>query len=586
MRELLRAALVIFVVCGVFTAFAMAATESQKMNAINQGLANLAATQLSNGSWAYSGYEQASTGAALLAFLSQKGNWGSNASAYQTIVDNGIAYLLANASTMTVSTRNDGVNICPGGTGSCIGVYWYGAGESTYTTGLVAPPIALYGAGHAGDVATVSGPLAGMTWGQIAQGITNEFSASQSSAINGNRDGGWRYYIPGNGDSDTSTTQWAVLALLYDQSLGAGTPATVKDHLKSWLAVAQVSGQGGAGCYQPDYLICEDSDTGALLLGLKFVGYDLTNTQVINALGFLNNNWLTTANNTWYGNFGHPYAMWGVYKGLEATIGLRDTTYITSLYTNCGAPANLPGNPPGSVPCNWWEDYNDWLVNNQSADGSWAGYAYWTGPLSTSWDISILGATPVPVGNPVLDDFNRANGALGANWSGTTGVRAFVIQSNQVWPWEGGTIYWNHDSFGTSQEAFVTLTKIDKYSTNNDLLLKVQKAPNGTINYKRGYIEVNYNHKKKFVTLGTQLPGYAWISYPTTIPVTFSPGDKFGAKVLSNGEVHVLKNGAEVGMFVLNTSDQAFFNPRGGYIGLYFMNDPDGFFDDFGGGSL
>ena len=402
MKKCIQHVLSIVLAFFALATIATAATEQQKLTAIDNGLANLAATQQSDGSWAYSGYEQAATGAALLAFMSQKDKWGANAAAYQLVADKAVAYLLANATSNTVSTRNDGVNICPGGTGSCQGVYWYGNGESTYTTGLAAPAVATYalatyGPGAPNDVATTTGPLAGLTWGQIAQGITNEFSASQSSVINGNREGGWRYFIPGNGDSDSSTTQWAVISLIYDQTLGSVTPSAVIDDLIVWLAAVQVSGQGGAACYQPDDLLCEQSDTGSLLLGLNFVGAPLGNSQVQLALGFLNTNWTQTANNTWYGNFGHPYAMWAVYKGLDTTIGLKDTTYITNFLTTCGYPNNPPGNPPGSVPCNWWEDYNEWLVVNQNADGSFPGYAYWYGPLSTSWGVNILGATTVPV---------------------------------------------------------------------------------------------------------------------------------------------------------------------------------------------
>jgi len=228
-----------------------------------------------------------------------------------------------------------------------------------------------------------------LTWGQIAQGITNEFAAAQCSGIDGNRDGGWRYYF-GERDSDMSTTQWAILSLIYDERLNAVTPSTVKDHLKVWLAAVQVNGQGGAGCYQPDNLICEHSDTGGLLLGLYYVGYPVSNSQIQLALGFLNTNWTAFANNTWYGNFSQPYAMWSVYKGLEATITTKDTTYITNLLTTCGAPNRLPNGP-----CNWWEDYNEWLVDNQAVDGSWPGYAYWVPPLSTSFDVNILGAINV-----------------------------------------------------------------------------------------------------------------------------------------------------------------------------------------------
>ncbi len=329
--------------------------------------------------------------------MSQKDKWpGSKSADYQQRVDKAIGYLLANATKNTVSTRDDGVNICPGG-GFCTGVYWDGEGEPIYTTGHVAPPIAYYGSSNPNAVATLTGPLHGMTWAQIAQGITNEFSASQNSTQDGIVDGGWRYYF-GERDADMSTTQWAIIALLYDQALSAVTPTTVKEHLKVWLAAVQVSGQGGAGCYQPDPSICEQSDTGGMLLGLKLVGYDVSNSQVQLALGFLDTRWTELANRTYYGNFGHPYAMFSVYKGLETFIGLRDTTYITNLLTgDCGTGR---GHPPGSGPCNWWEDYNEWLVLDQNHDGSWTGYGYWYGPLATAYDIIILGATLVPTGEP------------------------------------------------------------------------------------------------------------------------------------------------------------------------------------------
>jgi hypothetical protein len=389
-----RLALGVALACATWAVTARAATEAAKRTAIEKGLANLYAAQQAGGYWSYAGYEPAATGAAAFAFLSQKDKWGTNAAQYQAAVDSAVGYLLSTAATATVGVRSDGFNPC--GAGTCLAVYWPAlSNEVTYTTGLIAPTIAAYAAGHADNVATASGPLAGLTWHQIAQGITNMFAANQTTAAGGNRRGGWRYY-PGENDSDSSTTQWAVISLIYDQTLGATTPQFVKDELKYWLAAVQVAGKGGAACYQPDYLICDHADTGGLLLSLTFVGDGLSNSQVQAALNFLNNNWTQTANNTWYGNFGHPYAMWAVYKGLETTIGLKDTSAITNLLTTCGAPGNLPGNPPGSAPCNWWEDYNQWLVDNQNSDGSWTGFEYWYGPLATAFDINILGATQIP----------------------------------------------------------------------------------------------------------------------------------------------------------------------------------------------
>jgi hypothetical protein len=296
-----------------------------------------------------------------------------------------------------VGVRDDGNNPC--GTGTCTGIYWYGSGEATYTTGLVASAIGQYAASNPSAVATTSGPLANMTWTQIAQGITNEFAAGQSTVNNGNRRGGWRYF-PGSGDSDGSTTQWAVLSMIYDQSLGATTPAFVKSELKYWLAFNQ-NPTSGAGTYQgPGSGIEEQADTGSLLIGLKFVGTSVSDLAVQKALSYLNANWKEFANSTWNGNFGQPYAMWADYKALELYLGLTDTTTITNLLdTACGGP----GSPPSGV-CNWWADYNQWLVTNQNGDGSWNGYSYWTGPLATAFDVSILGGTVIPPPNPTVPE--------------------------------------------------------------------------------------------------------------------------------------------------------------------------------------
>lgn len=371
---------------------ATAATGAQVDAAIDKGLAYLAATQASGGNWSYWGgaYDQAATAAAAFAMLSQKSQWGSHAAAYQGDVDKAMQYLLATASTATVSTRwGDATNICPGGSGTCTAVYWYGSNEATYTTGQVAAAVATYAAGHAGDVATTSGPLANMTWGQIAQGIVNTFAAAQS-AVHNYSWGGWRYGLPSNNDADSSTTQWASIAMLYGRTLGATVPAvTVTDLATHWLPNVQAA--DGSACYQPGSSPCDHADTGGMLLALDFAGVPASNAQVQKALAFLNSNWKASASGTWYGNFGHPYAMWAEYKGLELTIGLADNSHITNLL-GCGTL-------DAGVNCNWWQDYNEWLVNHQQADGGWGGYDYWADPLATAYYLPILGGVLVPDGN-------------------------------------------------------------------------------------------------------------------------------------------------------------------------------------------
>jgi hypothetical protein len=151
------------------------------------------------------------------------------------------------------------------------------------------------------------------------------------------------------------------------------------------------------------------SRTGTLLLQQVFSG--VNGAKMGAALNYLNLQWLTTANSTWDGNFGHPYAMWAAYKGLEVTIGLdADLSMISNLHPD---PLNVD-NPNHGY--NWWEDYCEYLVNAQNPDGSWTGYSSWAGPLATAWYINILAATEIPPPNedPVCDDAYADPGCL---WS-------------------------------------------------------------------------------------------------------------------------------------------------------------------------
>jgi len=396
-------ALAVTLALAAWASAASAASGTQIDTAIDKGLAYLSGAQNpATGYWAYGGYEPAATGAAAFAMLSQQSHWAGNAATYQANVDKAMSYLLSTATKIDVSTRNDGVKICPGGAAACAGVFWNAAGnEDTYTTGLIAPAIALYGATKgAGSVATASGPLAGMTWGQIAQGINNVFAAGQSTANQGpNLRGGWRYTLgQPTYDSDMSTTQWAAIAMIYTQTLGATAPAIVKTDLANFLAFTQ-NPVTGAGCYQgPGSGICNHADTGGLLLSLSFIGKDATDPAVQKALDFLDTNWTQSASGTWFGNFNHPYAMWAEYKGLELNIGLDDTSVISNLRPGgCTTSGEGPTSP---YTCNWWQDYNDWLVSSQNADGGWTGYAYWTGNLATSFYLPILGGTEIPVPAP------------------------------------------------------------------------------------------------------------------------------------------------------------------------------------------
>ncbi|MEE4110368.1 MAG: hypothetical protein V2I24_13535, partial [Halieaceae bacterium] len=357
-----------FVACALASAVlahsAMAATEAEKRKAIDDGLAYLAGTQNANGSFDGGGldYQLAQTGSAVLAFLEEKPNWGSNAGAYQTVVDKGLDFLLSNASVVGISPQPAGN---PDGDGNGVGVKLYPGGinnRDTYVTGIALPAIA--SSGTPNKPVTV-GPLAGRTDGtgpggawthrDVVQNVVDYYAYGQSDPATGNNRGGWRYYA-NFGNSDQSTTQWPVISSLYATKMGVSTPGFVKSELSNWVNYIQNPTTGAAGYQSPFSPLGELNETGALLIMQDYLNLPAGNPRVQAALAYINANWTQFANSTWDGNFGHPYAMWAIYKGLELGVGKGDTTAITNLLTDCGASRGATD--VGDV-CNWWEDYNE-----------------------------------------------------------------------------------------------------------------------------------------------------------------------------------------------------------------------------------
>jgi hypothetical protein len=181
---------------------------------------------------------------------------------------------------------------------------------------------------------------------------------------------------------------------------------------------------------------------------------------------------------------------------------------------------------------------------------------------------------------PVLDNFNRANGSIGGNWSGNTNQH--LISSNHLNVDDNGSntdIYWGNEAFGADQEAYVTFTHIDPYATEHDLLLKAQS--NST--WGDGVLEVLYDLAGERVQVWTYEWPAEWVQHGEDIPATFADGDTFGARALADGTVEVYKNGT-----LLGTRDITAWSyyADGGYIGLWFIGAQDAILDDFGGGTL
>jgi len=176
---------------------------------------------------------------------------------------------------------------------------------------------------------------------------------------------------------------------------------------------------------------------------------------------------------------------------------------------------------------------------------------------------------------PVLDDFNRANGAIGSSWSGNTA--GFAIASNRLTatgydPWG---IY-NLASFGPDQEAYITFNAVTATAPEHNLMLKVQG-----LSWNLGHIEVRYDAKRSLVLLATYAPGVGWQGRGS-FAATFAAGDRFGARALSNGTVTVYKNATVIG-----TASVAGwpFAATGGRLGFIMVSATASQLDDFGGGN-
>jgi hypothetical protein len=186
--------------------------------------------------------------------------------------------------------------------------------------------------------------------------------------------------------------------------------------------------------------------------------------------------------------------------------------------------------------------------------------------------------TPPETG--ILDDFNRADGPIGSNWSGFTS--AFNIGSNQLLANTGGLdnhIYWGNESFSEDQEAYVTISQVNTENWELSLMLKSQS----NTSYEDGAIEVFYLANTDLLQVWSFDSNSGWIQYGADIPVVFSNGDQFAARTYSDGKLELYKNDV---LFAIRNMSSWAFSGSGGYIGVWFANAANQALDDFGGGSL
>jgi hypothetical protein len=141
-------------------------------------------------------------------------------------------------------------------------------------------------------------------------------------------------------------------------------PEWVRTELRDGFLTYAQGSDGGFGYTGPG--AGNIARTGAGLVGLAFVGVPAEDERVRRAVDFIGQNWESD-------NLGNFYAMYGVMKGSKLT-----EPEITQYNGH-----------------NWYAKYADYLVAQQSPDGSWTEmrYASENVPLATGWALLILSPT-------------------------------------------------------------------------------------------------------------------------------------------------------------------------------------------------
>jgi hypothetical protein len=223
---------------------------------------------------------------------------------------------------------------------------------------------------------TTNAGVAGKTFAEILQRMVNAQAWGQSDG-SGAGEGGWRYGF-NDGSSDGSTAGWNILGFLDAQGAGATVPPWVKTEYAKALA----NGLNDTGSY--DYIadnsrLAENNPniakTGVGIQGMFWTGRPASDTDAQHAATYISDRWNTTTANAMgqvfncsNGTFnkGCSYAMFNVFKGLRF--------YGIQTLPGVSRPAG-----PGPIVANdWYADYVDYLLANQTNPTSTSGGSWGT----------------------------------------------------------------------------------------------------------------------------------------------------------------------------------------------------------------
>lgn len=325
------------------------------------------------------------------------------------IVERGLNFLASNYGTYSLGVQPAG-NPCVGAHATapvwtieaapCLGYYAEsGATNSSrngYGTAVAALPLAASGALNRTNT------VLGKSYGEILQRLTNTVVWGQIDS--GRGQGGWIYALNPSGnnqtvggtsgsfDADGSTLGWAVLALLDGEAAGITVPNFAKTEFNGGFNRA--FNNDGSFDYASDNNAGVDNlrnitRAGIGLQGLYYTGVQggaafAASTKGQNAVNTIisprwggatfSGDYLDTCVSQGDGqNKGCAYAMFNLFKGLKLQ-GVQTIPSVSRVGTALM--------PLGTKPVNdWYADYQDWLVNNQTtpttaAGGNWSALRF------------------------------------------------------------------------------------------------------------------------------------------------------------------------------------------------------------------
>ncbi len=320
------------------------------------------------------------------------------------VVRRGFNYLLARLTTLNIGNTPAGNNPCVGvpvDANVCSALYATTSGDPGYENGIVMLPFAASGALNRTVTEVAAVNVNGKTFKEILQRMVNASTWGQGDSSNGR--GGW-YYTFNSTASDGSTNGWELLGLLDAEAAGATVPAWVKT--ESAFALAAALNNDGSYDYQADSNRTSPyypnvAKTGVGVQHMFFSGRLPADADLALAKTYIANRWneQNPASLGWTQQFvcqsgkfnkGCAYGMFNVFKGFKL--------YGVQTLAGVGRAAG-----PGSIAADdWYADYVDWLIANQTspttlAGGSWSTLAFSSqttnGPAQSALALLMLAPT-------------------------------------------------------------------------------------------------------------------------------------------------------------------------------------------------